>query len=51
MFSDATLVDMVDRLPHSEREMLAVSGVGQAKLGRYGQLFLDAIAEWERAGG
>ena len=48
VFSDATLVDMVERLPHSEREMLSVNGVGQAKLERYGELFLDAIVEWEQ---
>jgi ATP-dependent DNA helicase RecQ len=48
VFSDSTLVDMVGRRPHDEREMLAVSGVGQAKLERYGELFLNAIVEWEQ---
>ena len=50
VFSDATLIDMVGRRPHSQREMLAVSGVGAAKLERYGELFLDAIVSWEGQG-
>jgi ATP-dependent DNA helicase RecQ len=47
VFTDAALVDMARRRPRTPEEMLAVSGVGSAKLQRYGQLFLDAVAEWE----
>lgn len=43
VFSDATLVDMANRLPTNERELLAVSGVGEVKLSRYGQPFLQLI--------
>lgn len=43
VFSDATLADMASRLPSSPREMLAVSGVGETKLQRYGDAFLAVI--------
>ena len=43
VFSDATLADMAQKTPTSQREMLAVSGVGQTKLQRYGQAFLSVI--------
>jgi superfamily II DNA helicase RecQ len=31
--------------PASEAELLAVNGVGEVKLQRYGRAFLDAIAD------
>jgi len=43
VFSDATLMDMVTKVPTSREEMLDVSGVGQTKFDRYGEAFLDAI--------
>jgi ATP-dependent DNA helicase RecQ len=43
VFSDATLVDMARRKPKSEAELLAISGVGLAKLERYGEVFLGVI--------
>ena len=45
VFSDATLIDMADILPTSYGEMLAVSGVGQRKLEKYADQFLDLIQE------
>lgn len=45
VFSDATLIDMADILPTSYGEMLAVSGVGQRKLEKYADAFLDLIQE------
>ncbi|ENF8750306.1 ATP-dependent DNA helicase RecQ [Vibrio fluvialis] len=45
VFSDATLIDMADILPTSYGEMLAVSGVGQRKLEKYADPFLDLIQE------
>ncbi|HCH02407.1 MAG TPA: ATP-dependent DNA helicase RecQ [Vibrio sp.] len=45
VFSDATLVDMADILPTSYGEMLAVNGVGQRKLEKYADAFLDVIQE------
>ncbi len=46
VFSDATLVDMAEILPTSYGEMLAVNGVGQVKLEKYADPFLDAIQEY-----
>ncbi|MDG3086703.1 ATP-dependent DNA helicase RecQ [Vibrio hannami] len=45
VFSDATLIDMAEILPTSYGEMLAVNGVGQVKLDRYADPFLDLIQE------
>ena len=45
VFSDATLAEMAARRPATYAELLAVSGVGQAKLERYGDVFLEAIGE------
>ena len=46
VFSDATLIDMCRLLPTDNVSMLAVSGVGQTKLSRYGADFLDEIADY-----
>lgn len=43
IFSDKTLIDMCVKSPQNEREMLAVSGVGENKFLKYGQRFLDEI--------
>ena len=51
VFSDRTLWDMVDRRPSTPREMLRVHGVGQVKLDRYGQAFLDVLREAEEGKG
>jgi ATP-dependent DNA helicase RecQ len=45
IFSDATLKDMAEKLPRTLLQMLEVSGVGQKKLEKYGQQFLDLILE------
>ena len=44
VFTDKTLIDMCEKLPQSETEMLDVSGVGQNKLKKYGQRFLQEIS-------
>ena len=44
VFSDATLVGMATVKPKTREEFLEVSGVGQTKLERYGEVFLEAIA-------
>lgn len=44
VFTDKTLIDMCEKLPQTEAEMLDVSGVGQNKLQKYGQRFLQEIA-------
>jgi ATP-dependent DNA helicase RecQ len=48
VFSDATLLEIARRRPASHAELLAVSGVGTAKLERYGDVFLAAIARRPR---
>jgi len=45
VFADAALADMARRAPKTPEEFLAVSGVGSAKLERYGAAFLAAIAQ------
>ncbi|HEY8519384.1 MAG TPA: DNA helicase RecQ [Gammaproteobacteria bacterium] len=43
IFHDATLLEMVATRPANAAELLAVSGVGQAKLDRYGERFLEVL--------
>ena len=43
VFHDSTLREMLHRRPTSLAEMLSIHGVGQAKLERYGEAFLDAL--------
>jgi ATP-dependent DNA helicase RecQ len=46
IFSDKTLTDMCVKVPHDQREMMKVSGVGENKFVKYGKQFLDAIHEF-----
>lgn len=46
VFSDATLVDMASKLPTTKDSMLDVSGVGQTKLTRYGDAFMQLIDDY-----
>ncbi|MBU0913988.1 MAG: DNA helicase RecQ [Gammaproteobacteria bacterium] len=46
VFSDATLIEMAQACPANSVEFLAISGVGQTKLGRYGADFLDLISDY-----
>jgi len=51
IFADASLLDMCNKRPTTREELLEVSGVGQAKLERYGDKFLEVIrAHLEEAG-
>ena len=43
IFHDSTLLDMLSRRPSTLNEMAEVSGVGQAKLVRYGEEFLAIL--------
>jgi ATP-dependent DNA helicase RecQ len=45
VFNDATLREMARRRPKTDREMLSIKGVGQAKLEAFGRAFLEALAE------
>ena len=49
VFNDKTLIDMCVSLPKTPEELLGVSGVGENKLAKYGQRFLDAIASFTEA--
>jgi ATP-dependent DNA helicase RecQ len=44
IFGDAALLEMSRRRPRDAAEFLQINGVGQVKLERYGNAFLEAIA-------
>lgn len=46
IFNDKTLIDMCAKIPENKEEMLQVSGVAENKFRKYGQRFLDEIAEF-----
>ncbi|MCH1926411.1 DNA helicase RecQ [Shewanella sp. C32] len=50
VFNDATLAEMAATMPATELEMLAVSGVGERKWTRFGQRFIDEIADYASGG-
>ncbi|HEU4561840.1 MAG TPA: RecQ family ATP-dependent DNA helicase [Longimicrobium sp.] len=43
VFADRTLIELARAQPKTEREMLAVSGVGPAKLEKFGEAFLRVL--------
>ncbi|KYG91844.1 DNA helicase RecQ [Metasolibacillus sp. FSL H7-0170] len=49
VFSDKTLHDMCAKRPQNEVEFLAISGVGESKLKKYGAQFIEAIIMFETA--
>ena len=46
VFSDSTLIDMCQKMPTSDHDFLQVTGVGQIKMERYGEKFLQTIREF-----
>lgn len=46
VFSDATLIEMATYLPLSDADMMRMSGVGDAKMDRYGADFLNEIRNY-----
>ncbi|OXS62088.1 RecQ-like ATP-dependent DNA helicase [Bacillus sp. V-88] len=44
IFSDKALQDMCVKLPKSSEEFLQVSGVGESKKDRYGEMFIEEIS-------
>ncbi len=50
IFSDKTLHDMAARRPTTADEFLAVNGVGEAKLSRYGEAFLAVTRHYAQNG-
>ncbi|CAM3310402.1 DNA helicase RecQ [Filibacter tadaridae] len=47
VFSDKTLHDMASRKPTTEEAFLEVNGVGNAKLERYGEAFMEEIRSFQ----
>ena len=45
IFHDSTLLEMLKHRPANRAELGKISGVGQAKLARYGQTFLQVVAD------
>ena len=43
IFSDRTLVEMCQKMPSTEEELLQISGIGAHKLEKYGEAFLSVI--------
>ncbi|GAB2566169.1 DNA helicase RecQ [Dyella jejuensis] len=43
IFHDATLLAMLRAMPESEEDLASISGIGEAKLKRYGRDFLEVI--------
>ena len=48
IFSDATLLELATYLPLTLDDMCRISGFGEVKLARYGEVFLKSIAEYCR---
>lgn len=46
IFPDSTLREMCESLPADASALLAVKGVGEARLRSYGQLFLDVLRDY-----
>ena len=45
VFHDKTLLDMIAKMPKNEADMLEVGGVGPIKFSKYGEDFLELIAD------
>lgn len=45
IFADRTLIDMAGKRPATLDDLLAVHGVGERKVARYGYAFLEALEE------
>lgn len=46
VFGDKSLRDMVDKKPTTDKAFLDINGVGDKKLKRFGQIFMEAISEY-----
>jgi len=47
VFSDATLAEMARTIPDNRQELRQVNGVGELKLGKYGDAFLAEIRQYQ----
>ncbi len=50
IFHDSTLLEMLNRKPQTLNEMGQISGVGQSKLAKYGDAFLQVVEEVGNSG-
>jgi len=50
VFSDKTLIEISNTLPTSNEEFLGISGVGQLKLDKYGEIFINLCKEYKNEG-
>lgn len=48
IFHDATLMELVRYQPITKEQFAKISGVGRAKLERYGEAFIDVIKQYRR---
>lgn len=48
IFSDSTLKEMCEKLPQTTVELLQIKGIGQNKLDKYGDQFLQVIHEFQQ---
>jgi ATP-dependent DNA helicase RecQ len=46
IFSDSTLMDLATYLPLTTADLLKISGFGQVKTEKYGQLFLEVVQDY-----
>lgn len=49
VFHDAMLLSMIEFRPAMLGDMMEISGVGQAKLQKYGQRFFDVLQRFDAA--
>lgn len=47
VFHDATLMEMMQYRPSDDEELLTINGIGQVKLERFGEPFLQVLAEFD----
>ena len=45
IFSDATLIAIAQEKPSTKEELLEISGIGQSKLQKYGDMLLDLLGQ------
>jgi len=48
VFHDATLMDMIEKRPTTPTQFSNISGVGQQKLKKYADVFLDVIKQFDK---
>lgn len=48
IFADTSLRQMAAKLPKNEKEFIGITGVGEVKLKKYGSVFMEEIAAFEK---